>query len=929
MQKALLLFAFITASLLVTAQTGSITGTITDAKTKEAIIGGSVLVQGTQLGASTNLEGKFNFSNLKTGTYALQITYIAYKTQIVDNVIVEAGKTMEVTINLEEDSQELEEVVITEARSRDTDMSVVRAIRESKLVVTGISAEQISKSQDRDAAQVVRRVPGVTLVDDRFVVVRGLSSRYSTVILNGVFAPSTESDSRAFSFDIIPSGLLDNMLVYKSGSADLPGEFAGSIIRVNTKSTLSENFTKFSLTGGYRANTTFHNFRTQQRSSTEFLTLDKGFRALPSGAPSDYGTLTTQQAANTTKEFNNNWGIENFTARPDLRFSFDFGRGFNMGDAKVRTINSISYSNTLAYNEIKRYRFSNYMNDVGTPYFEFTDDQYVNNVRIAALSNWSFQVTPKTKIEFRNLYTRIGTTQTVLRTGQDIDKGQDVENYSMRYSLRGIYSGQLEGKHTLQENKSSITWLAGLTTANRQDPDWKRASYRKNSGTEDPFQIFVPPASANPANAARFYQDVTEFNITNRLDFEYKFSSTNPKPVELKVGYWAEYKSRDFAARQIGYIQSGTVEQAVFTLPIDQVFSEPNLADAGNGYNGFIISENTKGFDSYKANNTLLAGYANFTVPVGNKFMIIPGVRVEYNRQQLDAKEDSKDVDNPVTSVLPFANMSYNLTESSLLRLAYSRTINRPEFRELAPFSFYDFDFQVDILGNENLQSASIDNVDLRFEYYPTPSEIISAGVFYKHFTNPIETEIRTGSNNPVLIYNNARAANNAGVEVEIRKSMAYNSPSVFLNNLSVVFNASYILSEIQLKDNVALTEAKERPMQGQSPYVINAGLFYQDEENGWQVNAQYNIFGKRIFSVGDPEFPTIWEMPRNIVDLTVSKRIKERIELKFGVSDLLNSKAVLKEDVNLNNKLNDEVDNVIFSTRYGQYFNIGVTYKF
>lgn len=920
------MFAFISSSFLAAAQTGSISGTVIDGKTKEAIIGGSVLVQETQQGSSTDIEGNFVIKNVKPGTYNLKVSYVAYQSVIV-SVTVEADKTAQVKIDMQEEVSELTEVVVSETRSRDTDMSVVRSIRESKLVVTGISAEQISKSQDRDAAQVIRRVPGVTLVDDRFVVVRGLNSRYSSVILNGVFAPSTESDSRAFSFDIIPSGLLDNMLVYKSGAADLPGEFAGSIIRVNTKSTLSENFTRFSLSGGFRAGTTFNDFRTQQRSSTEFLTFDNNFRAIPSGGPSDYGTLTPQQAAIETKKFSNSWAIENTTARPDLRWSFDFGRGFDAGDVKIRTINSLSYSNTLAYNQIERFRYNNYSSDrVGRLFFNYTDDQYVNNVRLSALSNWSFQLSPKTKIEFRNLYTRIGTTQTVLRSGE-LDQAQDVRNYSMRYSLRGIYSGQLEGKHTLNEEKSSLTWLVGLTTANRQDPDWKRASYRRNLGTEDPFQIAVPNV-AGPANASRFNQDVNEFNVTHRLDFEHKFSSSKEKGIELKAGYWAEYKSRDFAARQIAYVPTGNIDPSVLIQPIDQVFSEPNLADAANGYNGFIISENTKLYDSYKANNLLLAGYTNFTIPMG-KFMFIPGVRVEYNRQQLDAYGDDKDVDRPVTSILPFANLSYNVSETSLIRFAYGRTVNRPEFRELAPFSFYDFDFQLDILGNDKLLTANIDNVDLRFEYYPTGSEVIAVGLFYKHFTNPIEPKIGDGTSNPVLIYNNAKAADNAGVEVEVRKAIAPNSSSPLLNRLSVILNGSYILSEIRLKDDPSLIEVKERPMQGQSPYVVNAGLFYQDEENGWQVNAQYNVFGKRIFTVGEPNFPTIWEMPRNVLDLTISKRVKENLELRLGVSDLLNAKAVLKEDANLNNKLNDKVDNVISSTRYGQYFNIGFSYKF
>jgi len=423
---------------------------------------------------------------------------------------------------------------------------------------------------------------------------------------------------------------------------------------------------------------------------------------------------------------------------------------------------------------------------------------------------------------------------------------------------------------------------------------------------------------------------LNEFNITNRVDFEHILKGDSElNRYEIKAGYWAEYKARDFNARTIGYIQRGTPDPDVLALPIDQIFAPENI----DYNNGFSISENTKYTDEYKASNLLAAGYVSATLPFSDKVRLVPGIRVEYNRQQLETAVSPNGtpdkVDNPVTSVLPFANLAYNLTENSLVRIAYSRTVNRPEFRELAPFSFYDFNFQVDVLGNTGLKVATINNIDLRYEYYPTAGESISIGVFYKNFKNPIETIIRTGANNPVLQFENAVAANNGGVELEIRKSLAYSSPSRFLNGLSVLFNGAYIISEIDLGNNPTLTEKSTRPMQGQSPYIINTGLYYQDEESGLQVNASYNVFGKRIFSVGDQEFPTIWEMPRHLLDLTISKSISERAELKFGVSDLLNSKIKFKEDGNLNADLTEAVDKPILETRNGQYFNFGISFKF
>ncbi|MFN4946934.1 MAG: TonB-dependent receptor plug domain-containing protein, partial [Chryseotalea sp.] len=852
-----------------------------------------------------------------------------YKTHVIPDVVVEAAKISSIEIQLQEDATELKEVVVTGTREINNDFAMIAAIKESKLVVSGISAEQISKSQDRDAAQVVRRVPGITLVDNRFVVVRGLASRYTTVLMNGVIAPSTETDTRAFSFDIIPSSLLDRMLVYKSGAAELPGEFAGSVIQVTTKSATDNNFTNISFSGGYRVNTTFNAFTSQQRSSSELFGFAGSNRNLPAGAPEDYRTITSQEVINQESlKYANSWGTTTANAAPDFRFSVDLGRVFHIGNMKLSGINSISYSNTNQTNEFEFNRNSNYSNFQGQPFFKFTDTQYQNNVRGALLSNWSLNINAANKIEFRNLYTRMGTALTTFREGQDIDKGQDVRNGSFRYIERAIYTGQIEGKHDIIKDKLNISWVAGYTTAQRNEPDWKRYSYRRNTGSGADFELFVPTNAANPANAARFFQDLNEDNITGRADVTYKFKlGSVEESAEVKSGLWYERKDRTFAARQIGFVQRGIIDLETFKKPISEIFVPENI----DSQNGFSVTESTTITDAYTANNRMFAGYVSFNLPVTSKFRIIPGVRVENNTIQLKTRDGvgGANVDYPLTSVLPFANISYNITTRSLVRLAYSKTINRPEFRELAPFSFYDFDNQLDIVGNKDLKVADIHNLDLRYEYYPTPSEFVSVGFFYKNFNNPIEARIVTGANNPVVFLDNAREANNGGVEVEVRKQIAYSSPSKFLNNLSVVFNASLIYSQIKLRNDISLTEKAERPMQGQSPYVINAGLFYQDDQSGLQANLQYNVFGKRIVFVGDFEFPTQWEMPRHQVDLTISKRISEKTELKFGVTDLLNAAWIIKEDANLDNKLTDDAsDKLIRRTRNGQYITAGVTFR-
>ncbi len=218
-------FLFVFVSFHALSQ-GSIAGKVKDAKTGEALIGANVVIQGTTIGAATDVDGAFEIPSVKEGTYTLQVSYVTYKVHVISDVVVETAKRVTLgDIILKEDASELQEVVVTVGRQTDTDFELIRSIKDSKVVVVGITAEQISKTLDRDAAQVLRRVPGITIKDDQFIISRGLAERYNPVMLHNTYAPSVETDVRSFSFATIPSNQLDRILVYKSPAADLPGRF--------------------------------------------------------------------------------------------------------------------------------------------------------------------------------------------------------------------------------------------------------------------------------------------------------------------------------------------------------------------------------------------------------------------------------------------------------------------------------------------------------------------------------------------------------------------------------------------------------------------------------------------------------------------------------------------------------------------------------
>lgn len=916
-------YLFVTAML---AQTGKVVGVVKEAGTNETIPFANVLVKGTPNGVVTDMDGKYELK-LKPGKYDITYMFLGYEEVVKRGVVITEGQTVTLNVTLVVASFKLDDVVVTSTRVTNTEMAVMIEMRKSEQIVSGISNQQITRSPDNDASQVVRRIPGITITNDNFLVVRGLASRYNNVLLNGVIAPSVEADSRSFAFDLIPSSLLDRMMVYKSGAADIPGDFAGALVRVYTKNTVEENFNRVRLFTGVRSGTTFNDFRGSDRKPMDLLGFGQAQRQLPSDFPKDLRQYSFQPdvlVANARK-FDNTWGSENRMAMPDLRFMYEMGRKFKVKNTEVSSLNTLAYSNVNLVQDVERFRFTGYDAEGNSvPFFSYTDNRNVNTVRTSAMSNWSFKPNQNTLYEFRNFFVQTGALESTFRTGVNQNRNVEEENFSYRYQSRGIYSGQFQGTHTLKEGRASLTYIGGLTASNAQEPDWRRAQSRRIIGSEDDFQIVVP-SNANTQNAARFYTNLKERAITAVVDYEYII---NPETnFKIKAGVFSEYKWRTFQARTIGYIRSSpNLDVEIERQGIETIFSDENMRFPG----GLMIGENTKYTDFYSAYNLNASPHMGASIKLLKKISLAGGLRYEFNNQYLEtgiAPSGSPESANLVgNNILPFANASYNLSDNSLLRASFGVTLNRPEFRELAPFSYYNFDLTSDIVGNPNLQNATIYNYDLRYEIYPSSSETFSFGVFYKKFYNPIEFIITTGADNPIFISQNADEANVYGAEVEFRRNLSFLAEG--LRPFTFIFNASLIRSEIDLGSSNTLTQSRVRPLQGQSPYIANAG-FYYNTNKGAQFTVLYNVSGPRIFLVGDNEFPTQYEMPRHMVDLTYTQPLGKKMEFKLGVTDLFNTLFEVREDGNLDGKLNNpNVDQSIIRTRFGQYVQAGLTWK-
>ncbi len=915
-------------------ETGSVSGNISDSV--ETVIGAVVVVEGNNtLGAFTDTDGNFVIKNIKPGTYNILVTYFGYKPMKVEDVKVEAGKTTAMgNLYMEIDAEESQEVIVVGTKTTNTEAAAVKETKESKEVINVISAEQISKSQDRDAAQVMQRIPGVTLIQNRFIMVRGLSERYNSVLLNGAVAPSSEADTKAFSFDLIPSNMIDRVTVYKSGSYDQPGDFAGSVIRIYTRNSIEKNTVQLSLTGGYRLGTTFNSFGRMDGFGFDLLGFGGGKRDFPSDFPNRVtdpsltGSMTdVAKVEDQSRAFSNNWGVKNTTAYPDGRLNLLVARKINLGSVKLNTINNISYSNTLQYAEIDRSSYWNYNLDNNESVIRdgSKDQYYSNDVRLGVLSNWSFILGPNHKIDFRNMFSQLASSDVTERDGYSNEKQNEFKFYSLRYAANTIYTSQLQGSHDLNKERTKFLWVLGYANIGRKEPDWRRYSYQRPLNSSDEYRL-VTPSNTSATDNARFFTNLKESGFTGNAEVEHKLvKDADSNGVSLKAGVFVDYKTRDYYARWISYAKGVSYNSDLDTINIDQV--QDNI----DYFNGLSLREGTRPTDSYTAQGFLMAYYAGANIPFLKKFNLSAGARLEsYNQKLSDA--NSPLVDTTVIRLLPSANLSYSFTKKMLLRFGYARTVNRPEFRELSPFTFYDFALKTDKVGNPLLKTADIHNFDLRWELYPSSDEMIAVGVFYKHFINPIEVyQIPTGSN-PTFKFGNAAQAQARGVEVEIRKSLGFISSGSVLEQFSLLFNGALIVSEVRMDTTGTVSDRQivNRQMQGQSPYVVNAGLYFTSKESGWQASLMYNVFGPRIFAVGDKQIRTMYEMQRHLLDLTVTKNVSEKLSIRFGVSDLLNAATRVIEDGDFDGKLNNPtVDKNIYSFKTGQYFNLGFNYRF
>ncbi|MGE0077914.1 MAG: carboxypeptidase-like regulatory domain-containing protein [Bacteroidales bacterium] len=927
---AIICFILIPASLI--AQRGSIEGVVIDKSRNETLVGATAVIQGTTNGTITDFDGKFILPNLTPGTYSVLVSFISYKPVIIENIKVEANKASTINVDLEEVSTAIEGVVVTASRRNNTDVAMISSIKASAIVANGITAQQITRTQDKDASEVIKRVPGISIIEDRFVVVRGLNQRYNSVWINNASTPSSETDQKAFSFDIIPSSMIDNILIAKSPSPELPADFTGGFIKIYTKNMPEKNFFHIGYATSFNTEDNYNDFKLINKGKYDWLGIDNGERALPDNFPSSLKGLSNSQLANYGKELNTKWAPKSVSAYPEQKLSINFGKRFQIGSKQIGTITAFTYdiANNSEVKSLKSYQAQFTPGDMPDYNYNYTDSSYSRVTKIGLLHNWAFFLGNGNKIEFRNLLNINGKNTTIVRNGLNGYEGYTVRSYQDKYMSRVTYSAQLGGEHKSGENdKNKLDWVVGFSYSGKNEPDLKQL---RTTLQDDPlfshYGEYYASVGLTPSvsDAGRLFMKLNEYISSIGANYERKIKIGNWEP-SIKTGVYSEYKNRVFDTRIIGLAKNSSYTESVW-LPVETIFSKENINTSDDG---FIIKETTSKSDSYDANNMLVAGYVALNTNITKKIKLYGGVRAEMNNLQLngyDSYNHSVNLESKHFDLFPSVNITYNFNEKNLIRFATGLSVNRPEFREVAPFYFYNFEDEADYVGNTELENCYTWNYDLRYEVYPSSSETFSVGLFYKKFDSTIESTYKPSGNRPTYTYSNANEAKSLGVEVELRKSL---ESIDLLKDFYVVANASYIYSRVIFPSGSTF---EDREMQGQSPFLVNTGVFYNNEKNKVNFSVQYNVIGDRLISIGivnqnsDQNIPNISEKLKHLVDISISKEFNNFIELKFGVKNLLNQKTIRYVPyLNSNGDDNMHLDNR--RSADGITFNLGVTAKF
>jgi hypothetical protein len=902
-----------------------VTGKVTNAR-NQPIAAASIEVEGGP-GLSADADGNFSV-NLAAGSYVITVSAAGYQSKKVNEIDIKEGADNFINIVLEYAKEELGGVIVTSSRKKESTNALLSFQKNNTSLSSGLAADFIRRTPDKNTGEVLKRVSGASVRDNKYVIVRGLGDRYNNAYINGALLPSSEPDKKTFSFDVIPSQLIDQIVINKTATPDLTGEFAGGLVQITTKDIPARNMISFGASFGFNTQSIFKDFVSNPRGKTDWLGFDDGQRKLTELYPlrfREYNRLTIPEQEAISRDFNDQvFARETTKAGPIQNYNVTWSNVVK--DKKGGSFGSVlglSYRNAkLIFPDVDR----NIYEESGEIIFNYQDAQNRYTTTGGAVLNLAYSRN-KTKIAFKNLFNQLFEDNYYERTGFNNDNFQDVRLYSSVLNQRTLYSSQAELTHQFS-NRWKFTGNVNYSLNMKQQPDLRVQSFVRAPNSNADFSL-----NNRGNNTNRFWSDLTDQAIGYSVKMEMPFDWNGKKQV-LSVGGGSLARIREFRATIFDVREPRDLD--LFTLSPQTIFNRENFGGDGFLYNTSLQNET----DRYVGASALSNAFVMLDNKLTDKWRLVWGLRGEYFEQVVEStKESDKSlaVDTKKFDLLPSFNLTYSPSNTTNLRIAGSRTVARPEFREVAPFAFFDFEEIASTVGNNTLVRSSAYNGDLRYEIYPNAGEVLSVGAFVKSFDDPIELKLNSGSapTRRQYEFQNAQSALLYGTEFEIRKKLDFlNKESEFLQHVYFNGNASIIFSEVTLLNEAPGGEIKSsttnRPLQGQSPYLFNAGFQY-DSDGGFNASILYNHIGPRLAFVGAVGvFGDIYEKPRHLLDFQIAKKvINKRGEVRLTVSDIFNMDILLYEKPFAKEKraYDPNVDRIFTRFTPGTTFTLGFTY--
>jgi len=872
--------AFTVAAQGTDAPVGRITGRIIDTKSGQGIAAAGVQIVGTTIGAQSGVDGRYTIIRVPAGTTTLLVRRIGYGPKTVTGIVVPANGAIELDISLNSAEVQLAAISVTATKEKGTVNEALNQQKNATNAVNAITAEQIARSPDSDAAQAAQRVSGVTVQDGKYLQVRGLGERYTTASLNGARIPSPEPERKVVPLDLFPAGLLQDVTTVKTFTPDQPGDFAGANVNIRTREFPASRQINYSTSFGANSRVLGQTLPFAPRAGGELIGFAGSARSRPNAIASAnfLGNVTQSQYNQMALQQRNVWNAAPRNGGMNGSFGASTGGNTILG-RRIGYVLSGNYGYSEETRDNERFAVGNQgANNTVVPLTSVSGSTGRSSIQWGGIANFSTLIGKSSRISLNTTATRSADNEARSDRGFDENLSDSIARTTLRYVERGVATVTGQGEHQLGD-RNKTAWSATYASTTRREPDRSDVVYSR--GSNGKFSLL-----ASLDGARRLYFDLEETNNTAQVDHTINLGAIANQNL-LKVG--AYYRTTNRSAQAPIYSFISRASEAVRTQGADVIFGATQACATCNQINVQPIGQ----AGSYTADDRTAAGYAMTEWGIGERVRVIAGARLEQARINVASSTQGGFtagalLDN--TDVLPSLLINTKLTPNQNLRFGITRTLARPEYRELAPVTFRDVLGGVSVTGNDKLKRSLIDNIDLRYEAFPNSGEVLSIGVFAKQFDRPIERVESATSGAYQARFQNALKAVNLGVELEARKQLG------FLGDWALPFtgfsNVTIMQSSVDLDTTTGLTVTdKSRRLVGQAPFVVNAGLSYSSESGRTNATILYNVVGDRIYAAGVVPLPNIVEKSRNVVDLSLRFPVAGSLSGRVDARNLLDAR--------------------------------------